>query len=204
MARSLKQTRRRFLLGIALYLAFGSLVWADENPWQALRSGTAVGLLRHATAPGIGDPAQFRLEDCTTQRNLSAAGRQQARAIGAAFRRNGITSARVLSSRWCRCLETARLLDLGPVEPFPPLDSFFADRERAAPQTTALRAFLSRPYTGPPRVLVTHQVNITALTNVVPRSGELIVVQPLADGQVRIIGHLEPGSVPAESGAESP
>ena len=205
MARSMKHPCRRFLLGIALYLAFGSLAWADENPWQALRSGTAVGLLRHALAPGVGDPAQFRLEDCATQRNLSEAGRQQARAIGAAFRRNGITSARVLSSRWCRCLDTARLLDLGPVEPFPPLNSFFADRGRAAPQTAALQAFLSRPYTtGPPRVLVTHQVNITALTNVVPRSGELIVVQPLADGQVRIIGHLEPGSVPAESGAESP
>ena len=156
----------RLLLGIALYLALGSLAWADENPWQALRSGTAIGLLRHATAPGIGDPAHFRLEDCATQRNLSEAGRQQARAIGAAFRRNGIATARVLSSRWCRCLETARLLDLGPVEPFPPLDSFFAASERAAPQTAALQAFLSRPYAGPPRVLVTHQVNITALTNV--------------------------------------
>ena len=194
----------RLLLGIALYLALGSLAWADENPWQALRSGTAIGLLRHATAPGIGDPAHFRLEDCATQRNLSEAGRQQARAIGAAFRRNGIATARVLSSRWCRCLETARLLDLGPVEPFPPLDSFFAASERAAPQTAALQAFLSRPYAGPPRVLVTHQVNITALTNVVPRSGELIVAQPLADGRVRVIGRLEPGGVPAEPGAEAP
>jgi hypothetical protein len=110
----------------------------------------------------------------------------------------------VLSSRWCRCLETARLLDLGPVEPFDPLNSFFADRERANPQTAALQAFLSRPYTGPPRVLVTHQVNITALTSVVPRSGELIVVQPLPDGQVRVIGRLEPGGVPAELGVESP
>jgi hypothetical protein len=144
------------------------------------------------------------LDDCATQRNLSEAGRQQARAIGAAFRRNGITSARVWSSRWCRCLETARLLDLGPVEPFPPLDSFFAERERAAPQTAALQAFLSRPYAGPPRVLVTHQVNITALTNVVPRSGELIVAQPLADGRVRVIGRLELGGVPDEPGAGSP
>ena len=204
MARSLKQTRRRFLLGIALYLPFGSLAWADENPWQALRSGTAVGLLRHALAPGVGDPAQFRLEDCATQRNLSAAGRQQARAIGAAFRRNGITTARVLSSRWCRCLDTARLLDLGLVEAFPPLDSFFAERERADAQTAALREFLARPYTGPPRVLVTHQVNITALTNVVPQSGELIVVLPLADGGVRVIGRLESGGDPAEPGAGSP
>lgn len=138
------------------------------------------------------------------EQDLSETGRQQARAIGAAFRRNGITAARVLSSRWCRCLETARLLDLGPVEPFAPLDSFFADRERAAPQTAALRAFLSRPYTGPPRVLVTHQVNITALTNIVPQSGELIVVQPLADGGVRVIGRLESGGDPAEPGAEAP
>jgi hypothetical protein len=207
MADSLKHRRRRhecFLLAIALFLWLGSPVWADENPWQALRSGVAVGLLRHALAPGVGDPAHFRLDDCATQRNLSEAGRQQARAIGAAFRLNGITSARVLSSRWCRCRETARLLDLGPVEPFPLLDSFFADRERANPQTAALQAFLSRPYAGPPRVLVTHQVNITALTNVVPRSGELIVAQPLADGRVRVIGRLELGGDPAEPEAESP
>jgi hypothetical protein len=71
MASFLKHPYRRFLLGIALYLALGSLAWAEENPWQALRSGTAVGLLRHATAPGVGDPAYFRLEDCATQRNLS-------------------------------------------------------------------------------------------------------------------------------------
>jgi hypothetical protein len=87
---------------------------SDENPWQALRSGAAVGLLRHALAPSVGDPAHLRLEDCATQRNLSEAGRKQARAIGAAFRRNGITSARVLCSRWCRCLETACLCQATP------------------------------------------------------------------------------------------
>jgi phosphohistidine phosphatase SixA len=204
MALSMKHPCRRFLWGIALYLAFGSLAWADENLWQALRSGAAVGLLRHALAPGGGDPAHFKVEDCATQRNLSEAGRQQARAIGAAFRRNGITAARVLSSRWCRCLDTARLLDLGPVEPFPPLDSFFAHPERAGPQTMALREFLARPDAGPSRVLVTHQVNITALANVVPRSGELIVVQSLADGRVRVIGRLDPGEVPREPGSGSP
>jgi hypothetical protein len=107
----------------------------------------------------------------------------------------------VLSSRWCRCLDTARLLDLGPVEPFPPLDSFFSYPERADAQMAALREFLSRPYAGPPRVLVTHQVNITALTNVMPRSGELIIVQPLTGGQVRVLGRLEPGE---ESGRAPP
>lgn len=189
------------LLGIGLYLGFGALAWADENLWQALRSGTAVGLIRHALAPGGGDPAHFQVEDCATQRNLSAAGRQQARAIGAAFRRNGITTARVLSSRWCRCLDTARLLDLGPVEPFPPLDSFFSYPERADAQMAALREFLSRTYAGPPRVLVTHQVNITALTNIMPRSGELIIVQPLTGGRIQVLGRLEPGE---ESGRATP
>ncbi len=194
----------RLLLGIVLSLGFGSLAWTDENLWQALRSGAAVGLLRHARAPGGGDPAHFNVEDCTTQRNLSETGRQQARAIGATFHRNGITAAQVWSSRWCRCLDTARLLDLGPVEPLHLLDSFFAHPERADSQTTALREFLSRSYTELPRVLVTHQVNITALTGVVPRSGELIVVQPLKEGQVRVIGRLDPGDISREPGSGSP
>ena len=182
-----------FLLGIGICLGFSAPAWAEETLWQALRSGAAVGLLRHALAPGGGDPAHFNVADCSTQRNLSEAGRQQARAIGAAFRRNGIATARVLSSRWCRCLDTARLLNLGPVEPFPPLDSFFSHPERAESQTEVLRVFLNRPYTGPPRVLVTHQVNITALTTIVPRSGELIIVQPLTEGPVRVLGRLELG-----------
>lgn len=185
----------RVLMGMVLLTAFGSSVWADETLWQALRSGEAVVLMRHALAPGGGDPAYFKLEDCTTQRNLSEEGRQQAREIGAALRRNGITTAQVLSSRWCRCLDTARLLDLGTVEPFPLLDSFFANRERGPQQTAQLQELLSQPYEGPPRVLVTHQVNITALTGVFPRSGEMIVVQPTADGVVRVMGRLEPVAI---------
>lgn len=181
------------ILALAWLLGWSTTLRADESLWTALRTGNAVALIRHALAPGTGDPAGFKLEDCTTQRNLSEEGRRQARQIGAAFRSNGISNAQVLSSRWCRCLETARLLDLGPVEPFPPLDSFFADPGRSPAQTAALREFLSRPYEGPPRVLVTHQVNITSLTDVVPRSGEMVVVQPATDGSVRVIGRLEPG-----------
>lgn len=182
------------ILSLAWLLGWSATLRADDEPlWAALRTGDAVALIRHAMAPGTGDPAGFKLEDCATQRNLSEEGRRQARQIGAAFRQNGIPRARVLSSRWCRCLETARLLDLGPVEPFAPLDSFFSQPGRGSVQTAALREFLSRPYDGSPRVLVTHQVNITGLTDVVPRSGEMIVVQPAADGSVRVIGRLEPG-----------
>ena len=184
------------LRGSSILLLVGLLLWsgppvrADEQLWAAIRAGDAVVLIRHALAPGVGDPSGFRLEDCATQRNLSEQGRRQAQAIGATFRRNGVTAARVLSSRWCRCLETARLLGLGAVEPFPLLDSFFEDPGRADAQTAALRAFLDSPHAGPLRVLVTHQVNITALTGVTPRSGEMIVVQPVAGGGVRLVGRL--------------
>lgn len=192
--------RRRFsLVGLWVAAAMGLLLGsgptsqADEGLWRALRDGQAAVLMRHALAPGAGDPARFSLEDCATQRNLSNQGRQQARKIGDAFRANGISAATVRSSRWCRCLETARLLDLGPVQPFPPLDSFFAARERGPAQTAELREFLGRPHSGPPRVLVTHQVNITALTGVFPNSGEMIVIQPAVDGEVRVLGRLNPG-----------
>lgn len=185
---------RRF----SILLLLGSLAWsapprAEAPLWEALRAGDAVALIRHAEAPGTGDPAGFELDDCATQRNLSEAGRRQARRIGAAFRQNGIAGARVLSSRWCRCLETARLLELGPVEPFPPLDSFFSYPGRGPAQTAELRESLRGPGPGLPRVLVTHQVNITALTGMVPRSGEMVVVRPQADGEIRVMGRLEPG-----------
>jgi hypothetical protein len=80
--------------------------------WAALRAGTAVALMRHADAPGVGDPAGYRLEDCSTQRNLSERGKAQAAAVGALFRANQIAIARIISSPWCRCLETARLMEV--------------------------------------------------------------------------------------------
>ncbi|MFC3226363.1 histidine phosphatase family protein [Marinibaculum pumilum] len=147
-----------------------------EDLWVALAQGRAAVVMRHALAPGTGDPAAFDPADCATQRNLDAAGRAQARAIGDAFRAAGIDQARVHSSVWCRCRETAELLDLGPVEVLPALNSFFRDRGRADEQTAALREFLAAREGDGPVVLVTHQVNITALTGVYPSSGELIFV----------------------------
>ncbi len=184
----------KFFSAILILLMFSlvSEAHADERLWAALRSGAAVAMIRHAVAPGIGDPDHFRLDDCATQRNLSAEGQRQAQAIGAAFRANDITAAQVLSSRWCRCLDTARLLDLGTVQPFPPLDSFFSTPERSASQTTALRERLQQDRAGQPLVLVTHQVNITALTGVVPGSGEMVVIRPKTDGGVEVLGRLQP------------
>jgi phosphohistidine phosphatase SixA len=163
--------------------------------WDALRGGGKVVVLRHAsTEPGLGDPPGFRLEDCATQRNLSEAGRAEARRIGAAFARRAVPVARVLSSRWCRCVETARLA-FGRVEPWAPLDSFFADRSRESQQTRAVRALIAEPLTGGNLILVTHQVNITALTGIVPGTGEMVVLNPKPGGRFTTVGRLGPADV---------
>jgi broad specificity phosphatase PhoE len=132
----------RIVLALALLLATGP-ARADEALWAALADGGHVALMRHALAPGTGDPNDFRLGDCSTQRNLDQTGREQARRTGQAFRERGVIVGQVLSSQWCRCLETAKLLALGEVYPFPPLNSFFGDRERAPKQTAAVRALLA-------------------------------------------------------------
>lgn len=159
-----------------------SIGWAgDEAAWAALREGRAALLMRHATAPGIGDPPGFELEDCSTQRNLSEAGRQQARRWGELLRQNGIAEPRLFSSRWCRALQTGEQIGIAPVEPLPVLDSFFAESDKKGQQTQALRNFLDALTGASPVVLVSHQVNITALTGVFPRSGEaLILALPLS------------------------
>jgi phosphohistidine phosphatase SixA len=187
-----RQSRRRFVL-FALWIALVVPVQAapatDEALWAGLASGDYVALLRHARAPGYSDPQNFTLDDCSTQRNLSAAGRAEARAIGDRFRAHGIETARVRSSQWCRCLDTARLLGLGAVMPTPALNSFFDARDREPQQTAAARRFLAKP-TDKPRVFVTHQVNIRALSGVTAASGEIVVVAPDSGDPLRVVGRL--------------
>lgn len=165
---------------------------ADQSGlWEALRSGAYVAVMRHALAPGTGDPANFALGDCSTQRNLSDEGRGQARRIGERFRAEGLESAVVLSSQWCRCLETAEVLGLGPVDELPLLNSFFRDRAREGEQTRGLKAWIAARTADVPAVLVTHQVNITALTGIFPASGEVIVLRVSDDGEIAVIGSFE-------------
>ena len=167
-------------------------VRADEALWTALRAGTHVAMMRHALAPGTGDPDNFSLGDCSTQRNLNDVGRRQAAAIGERFRSNGIENPRIYSSQWCRCRETAELLGLGGVTPLPALNSFFRDRDKGPAQTADIKRFLSSSGSDRPIVLVTHQVNITALTNVFPASGEIVVVKVTPDGAVDVAGRIAP------------
>lgn len=181
------------VLALLLLATIGSMrpVWASDEAWQALRQGGAIALFRHARAPGTGDPQNFRLEDCSTQRNLSVEGRQQAQAIGEQFTAQGIPIERVLSSRWCRALDTARLAFGNRTEPSPPLDSFFSGRHQEEAQTRALRQIVETWRSKGVLVLVTHQVNITALTGVFPGEGEMLVLKPKAGAGFDLVGRIK-------------
>jgi phosphohistidine phosphatase SixA len=193
---SMPNVHLRLRLGCSLCVAFVLLcashhVAANEAAlWKALRSPDHVGVIRHALAPGGGDPPGFSLGDCDTQRNLSNAGRAQARRIGVRFRESGITTARLYSSQWCRCLETARLLGLGAVDQLPLLNSFFERPERGERQNRALINWLAQRDPQEITILVTHQVNITALSGVYPASGEIVILKQSADGGLSAIGTI--------------
>lgn len=165
---------------------------SETQALQALRTGAAVLFMRHATAPGFGDPPGLVIDDCRTQRNLSEDGREQARLIGSFLRRQGIEAALVYSSQWCRCLETARLLGFDAVWELPALNSFFAEPQRGPEQTRQLEMFLQETVPGRPIILVTHQVNITAVTGVYPASGEMIVYRPAPGGGGTVLGRFVP------------
>ena len=185
--------RRVAILALAaLALAAPRPAAADQALWALLRAGGQVIVMRHAaTDRSLGDPPGFRLDECSTQRNLSEEGRAQARRVGAAFAARGIPIGRVRSSQWCRCLETARLA-FGGAEPWPALNSFFRDRTQEAERTREVRALVSgRPATGT-LVLVTHQLNIGALTGVHPAEGELVVLTPLGHDRFRVAGTMRP------------
>ena len=144
-----------------------------------LRAGACAVMLRHAqTDPGIGDPPGFRLDRCSTQRNLSATGREQARQIGQWFKVNGLKPASVQTSAWCRCKETAEL-GFGQFAVLGALGSFFDNHNRQESedsQTRELRARLQTIPAGRFEVWVTHQVNITALLGEATAMGEAMLV----------------------------
>ncbi|WP_244635580.1 histidine phosphatase family protein [Chthonobacter albigriseus] len=181
----------RTLLAFLLLLAGAVQAVADPAGWAALKAPGSHGLMRHASAPGTGDPPEFKLGDCSTQRNLDDGGRAQAQRIGEAARSAGIAPDVVLTSAWCRAEETARLLDLGPVEQEPSLNSFFQDRSTAEQATADLKRRLEELGTRK-AMLVTHQVNITALTGIFPASGEIVVIGLGRSGEVEVRGRIKP------------
>lgn len=178
---------RTILFFLLCLLAAGPVSANEAAAWAALRTGNAIALMRHADAPGgFGDPRGFKLEDCTTQRNLSARGRADAAAVGAGFRNRGIKPARIESSPWCRCVDTAKLMDVGPIE----INNTFGNPVVWTDRREALAAGARnrvRAWKGPGALLVlTHGALIGALTGYNPSSGEIVVV----DNTLKEIGRI--------------
>lgn len=171
--------RREFALTATLGLGGIALPARAQTPgfWDLLREGGCVVLMRHAqTDPGVGDPPNFKPGECSTQRNLSEAGREQARRVGAAFVRERVKLDQVRSSAWCRCVDTA-MLAFGQNTVWTPLNSFFGGSGGPDQSDDVLRGV--QGWMAPRNLmLVTHQVNITALTGDHLAMGEVLVTRP--------------------------
>ena len=159
---------------------------AMANLKNDLQDGQHALLMRHADAPGFGDPAGYIVTQCATQRNLGDYGKRQAKAIGIWLTNQGIQKAEVFSSPWCRCLDTATLLNKGPVKIEPSLGSFFDDMSLEKRQTKALEAFVKNELakqSKTPLILVTHHVNIEAFTGQVVGVGDMVLVKVNKNGE---------------------
>ena len=141
--------------------------------------------IRHALAPGFGDPSDFIKEDCSTQRNLNNEGRLQAQLIGNYLKKSNLRFSEILTSEWCRCIDTAKELNIGQWETFSGLNSFFEGHEKKDNVMTKLRRKLDSLTTSDLVLFVTHQVVITELTGAVPRSGEMVLYNSLTKQKIR-------------------
>ncbi|HKY86970.1 MAG TPA: histidine phosphatase family protein [Pseudorhodoplanes sp.] len=192
---------RWFCAALFSFVATASALAADDSThatWTALRDGSKVVLIRHgATTGGAGDPPGFRLEDCATQRNLTDKGVAESKATGERIRAQKVNVGKVISSQWCRCRDTAELMNLGqPVEIAPTFNNAYTFSDRRDELTKGARAVIGA-WKGPGAlVIVTHGANILPLTGFQPAEGEMIVVEPeaMADGRLRVIGRIPVGS----------
>lgn len=186
---------RLALAVLAFWLIAAPMVaMADErDTWAALVGGSHVALVRHGNAPpGYGDPPGFKIDDCATQRNLDDLGRAQARAVGEAFRRHGVRVDKILSSPLCRCLETARLMALDPVESVLAV----ASSDRSPEGLPALKEMVAN-WRGPGTlVLVTHAFTVRSLVGIMPEQAETVVVRRRSgdQGGVDLVGRISPVS----------
>ena len=165
------------LLALASGFAAGTSNAQDSQAaWDALAKGGHVLLIRHANAPGLADPPGVRADDCKTQRNLDDAGRAQAKELGATFRARGVRVGRVVSSPWCRCVDTATLMAVGKVETS---TNLLSDRAGKNPERRAALKELIAGWSGPGNlVLLSHGWAIEALFGFIPASAETLVIKP--------------------------
>jgi phosphohistidine phosphatase SixA len=183
------------LIGCCL-LAATQLSYAGLK--EDLETGSYVLMMRHADAPGYSDPNGYNLTDCSTQRNLGEAGKTQAKMIGQWLKTQGIESAQVFSSPWCRCKDTATLLNKGAVTVEPGLGSFFENRGSRQEQTRLTQIKIAQLLKTSPRkpvIMVTHQVNIQAFAGQSVSSGGMIFVEVNQSGHYvshQLINHPHP------------
>lgn len=179
------------LIKIITPLVVGALISllppsANASLTSDLTDGQHVLLMRHADAPGYGDPKGYQLDKCSTQRNLGELGKRQSVLIGEWLSGQGITSAKVMSSPWCRCLDTAKLLNKGATIISPTLGSFFDDMSLEKQQTQDLEKLIQSQLNSNPKVpliLVTHHVNIQAYTGKVVDVGDMVLVKVDKNGK---------------------
>ena len=196
--------RRRFIAGAAALAWLPRAHAADGELWMSLRSGGLTLLMRHAsTLAGLGDPPGMRLDDCSTQRNLSPEGRDEARRVGERLKRERVPIARVYTSPWCRCRETATLA-FGRGDDWEPLSSFFDFPDREADDTERVKqriALLGRNETRGNVAMVTHNVNVAALTRLSIAPAEIVVVRAEGCCGFRTLGRIKLNPDGAGTGA---
>ena len=152
-----------------------------------LETSEYVLLMRHTRAPGVGDPPNYTLSDCKTQRNLSAEGRQQAVTVGHWLKKQGIKQADVYSSEWCRCKDTAELLNLGSYQIAPALASFFDEMQKAKERNQLLQTFIAEHINtkgSKALILVTHHVNIFEYMGENIASGDMVLAKVSPQGKL--------------------
>ena len=180
------KSTKTFICLIVTFIVCLSPLLANANLATDLSDDQHVLLMRHAEAPGYGDPTGYQLDQCSTQRNLGDYGKKQAALIGVWLKNQGIQSANIISSPWCRCIDTAKLLNLGPVKISPTLGSFFDDMSLEKRQTKELEKLIQaqlRENSKPPLILVSHHVNIQAYTGKVVNVGDMVLVKVNKNGQ---------------------
>ena len=178
-----------FFFLIYIFFANFTAVWSSESIWDEARQGNKVILIRHSLAPGGGDPAGFKIDDCKTQRNLNKAGIEQSKKIGKIFKDNKISIDVVLSSAWCRCKDTAYYA-FGEFKEFSALNSTFSTpyNKNEPRQIKEIKKYLMNwEGKGKNLILVTHYSVITAITNAVPSSGEIVI----SDKNLNVIGTIK-------------
>jgi phosphohistidine phosphatase SixA len=182
--------RRAVLAVVLLLLSVRPAAAADETTWKRLAGGGQAVLIRHAiTTPGVGDPPGMRLAECSTQRNLTDEGRAHARRVGEAFRSRKIPVDRVMSSPWCRCLETARLA-FGPPEVWTALSNLFDRPQNRTEQVAQMQTFIGGLRRSGNVVLVSHGSTISALTGINPDPAEMVVLTPQGGTRFTVVGRL--------------